>query len=380
MFWFFKPACLAAGLLLQRHMLLHIAIVMCLVIACALLPAGSALAADDRSPLVVVSTAQTDTVIKQVPLTGTMASARVAQLSSEVSGQVAMVNVEVGDAVETGDALIELDREIEQLTLQALHAVTVQAQAELADARRRYQDAQRLRKQNSISENELRLLEAEVEVDAAMLKQKQAEERRQQARVDRHILRASFSGVITERLTEAGEWIVPGKPVLTLIAVDDLRVEFRVPQEFYNRINRESIVSVTLDALPEREFEGRIDAIVPLSDASARTFMIHVRIDADDTRITPGMSVHGQLRLTTGRRGVVVSRDSILRYPDGRVTVWVIDPDSEPPTVFEKRVTTGHSFDGLITIRKGIQAGDVIVVRGNESLQEGQQVRIQRRE
>jgi hypothetical protein len=77
---------------------------------------------------------------------------------------------------------------------------------------------------------------------------------------------------------------------------------------------------------------------------------------------------------------VVISRDAILRYPDGRVTVWVINPGSEPPTVAEKRVTTGHSFDGLITIRDGIQAGDVIVVRGNESLQEGQQVRVQRRE
>ena len=70
----------------------------------------------------------------------------------------------------------------------------------------------------------------------------------------------------------------------------------------------------------------------------------------------------------------------ILRYPDGRVTVWVINPHSEPPTVSEKRITTGHSFDGMITIREGIQAGDVVVVRGNESLQEGQQVRIQRRQ
>ena len=118
--------------------------------------------------------------------------------------------------------------------------------------------------------------------------------------------------------------------------------------------------------------------MVPVSDASARTFLIHVRVDADNALLTPGMSVHGTLNLSTGRQGVVISRDAILRYPDGRVTVWVIDPDSEPPTVAEKRVTTGHSFDGRITIREGIQAGEIIVVRGNESLQEGQQVRVQR--
>jgi RND family efflux transporter MFP subunit len=340
----------------------------------------TAFAAADRSPLVVVSTAATDTVIKQVPLTGTVTSARVAQLSTEVSGLVKKVNVEVGDRVETGAPLLELDREIEQLTLAALQASTRQARAELADAKRRYEDARRLREQKSISENELRLLEAEVEVDSSMLKKQQVEERRQQARVERHTLRAPFSGVISERLTETGEWIEPGNPVLTLVAVDDLRIEFRVPQEFFTRINQQSMLSVTLDALPERVFNAGIEAVVPVSDPSSRTFLIHAKVNVSDAKITPGMSVHGKLGLTTGREGVVVPRDAILRYPDGRVTVWVIAPDSEPPTVTEKRVTTGYSFDGLITIREGIREGDVIVVRGNESLQEGQQVRIQRRE
>jgi len=377
----FKAVCFCAGPNMQRHKLLSVAIVANLVIAGTLFSADTLLAASDRSPLVVVSTAKTDTVIRQVPLTGTMTSARVARLSTEVSGLVQTVAVEVGDAVKTGAVLIELDREIEQMTLQALQAAVTQSRAELADARRRYQDAKRLRQQKSISENELRLLEAEVEVDAATLKQKQAEQSRQQARVDRHTLRAPFSGVVSERLTETGEWIAPGSPVLTLVAVDDLRIEFRVPQEFYNRITPDSTINVTLDALPEREFDGRIDAIVPVSDASARTFLIHVKlVDAGDDRLTPGMSAHGQLRLSTGREGVVVSRDAILRYPDGRITVWVIEQDSDPPVVAEKRVSIGHSFGGLITIREGVQPGDVVVVRGNESLQEGQQVRIQRRQ
>jgi len=361
---------------MRRHRLIVAVSATMLIVLSAFTSATAA----DRSPLVVVSTAQTGTVIKQVPLTGTITSARVAKVSAEVSGQVEAVKVEVGDHVESGTALVELDREIEQLTLEALRASTRQAGAELADAKRRYQDAKRLREQNSISQNQLRLLEAEVEVDGATLKQKKAEEDRQQARVERHTLQAPFGGVISERLTETGEWIEPGKPVLTLIAIDDLRIEFRVPQESYPRINSQSTIRVTLDALPDREFDGTIDTVVPVSDASSRTFLIHVRVDAGDARLTPGMSVHGKLNLTTGRRGVVISRDAILRYPDGRVTVWVINPDSELPTVYEKRVVTGEGFNGLIQIREGIQADDVIVVHGNESLQEGQQVRIQRRE
>ena len=349
-------------------------------VACTMSLTSLVFAATDRSPLVVVSKATTDTVIKQVPLTGTVTSARVAQLSTEVSGLVKKVNVEVGDRVETDAELLELDREIEQLILAALQATTRQARAELADAKRRYEDAELLRKQKSISENELRLLEAEVEVDKSMLIRQQADERRQQARVERHTLRAPFDGVISERLTETGEWIEPGNPVLTLVAADDLRIEFRVPQEFFIRINPESTLNVTLDALPEHKFAASIDTIVPVSDPSSRTFLVHATVNAGDAQMTPGMSVHGKLGLTTGRQGVVVPRDAILRYPDGRVTVWIINPGSEPPTVTEKRVTTGNGFDGLVTIRDGIDPGDVIVVQGNESLQENQQVRIQRSE
>lgn len=338
------------------------------------------LAAADRTPLVVVSTAQSETVIKQVPLTGTITSAKVARLSAEVSGQVETVNVEVGDLVDVGDTLLQLDREIEAFTLQSLQAETEQARSQLADAKRRYQDAERLRKQKSISENELRLLETEVEFDAAALKRQLAEQRKQQARVQRHTMKSPFAGVISERATEVGEWIEPGNPVLTLVAIDDLRIDFRVPQEFFTGINQQSAVSVTLDALPNREFDGRIETVVPVSDPSSRTFIMHVKVDDSETRMTPGMSVQGQLRLNTGREGVVISRDALLRYPDGRVTVWVVDADAQPPTVAEKRVKTGHSFNGQITIREGIQAGDVIVVKGNESLQEGQQVRILRSE
>lgn len=340
----------------------------------------STLATTERTPLVVVSEAQTQNIIKQVPLTGTITSTQVARLSAEVSGQVEKVEVEVGERVKTDDVLLQLDNEIEALTLQSSQAETNRVKAELADSRRRFADAERLLKQNNISANDFRLLQAEVEIDAAALQRQLAEERRQKARLERHTLKAPFAGVISERLTEIGEWIVPGTPVLTLVAIDNLRIEFRVPQDFYMRIDAQSAITVTLDALPKQKFQGIIDAVVPVSDPSARTFLMHVLLDKGDIRMTPGMSVHGQLRLNTGQQGVVISRDALLRYPDGRVTVWVVKQHESQPTVTERLVQVGDSFNGMVSITEGLQAGDVVVVKGNESLQEGQQIRIQETE
>lgn len=339
--------------------------------------ASTALPAPAQIPLIVVDTAEKSAVIKQVPLTGTVTSLTVAHLSSEVSGQVESVEVDVGDHVKKGDVLLQMDREIEELTLQAARAATEEARAQLADAKRRYESAKRLRKQNNISVDELENRKAQVNIAQAALQRQLAEQQRRQALVKRYTVRARFPGVISERVAEVGEWIEPGTPIMTLVAIDKLRVDFQVPQEFYPHINDDSEVSVTLDAIPGNKFAADIDAVVPVSDPSARTFLMRVLVNEKDVSMTPGMSAHGTLRLNTGRRGVVVSRDAILRYPDGRVTVWVVNQGTETTTVSEQPVKVGHSFDGKVAITEGLTSGAMVVVQGNESLQEGQTVLVQ---
>ena len=341
-----------------------------------LLPNTVIFAASPKIPLVVVDEARTVPVVKQVPLTGTVTSPKVGRLSSEVSGQVEKVNVEIGNHVKKGNTLLQLDREIEQLNLQATRAASQQAREELAEAKRRLESAKRLKNQNSISKEEIEQREAEVKIAEAALQKQVAEEQKQQALVKRHTVTAPFNGVISEKLTEVGEWIEPGKPIFTLVAIDELRIDFQVPQEFFIHIDEQSQISVTLDALPGNIFAGTIDAVVPVSDPSARTFLMRVSVDKGDVKMTPGMSVHGTLQLNTGKSGVVVSRDALLRYPDGRVTVWVVNNKGDEPTVSEQSVKVGHSFDGKVSIPEGIAAGAVVVVQGNESLQEGQTVRI----
>ncbi len=333
-----------------------------------------------EAPKVVTEKAREMEILQQVPLSGTVTSDRVSRLSAEVSGQVESLRVDFGDHVEAGEVLLELDSEIGKWEYHASQALTEQLRAELTDARRRYEDAQRLRKQNSISENEIQLRQVEVQIKSAALKRQQAEEQKQQARFERYVLRAPFDGVISDKLTEVGEWIEPGTAVLKLVALDTLHADFAVPQQFYRLINEDSRIALTLDALAQQQFEGRIDRVVPVNSPSARTFMLRVLFEQPDSHITPGMSVDGLLQLSSRERGVVVSRDAVLRYPDGRVTVWVVKEKDGVLRVTERKVTTGHGFDGLVEIREGLNAGDTLVVEGNEALKASQEVRIEPRD
>jgi RND family efflux transporter MFP subunit len=335
----------------------------------------TASAGPDAVP-VAVTRAVKAPVVEQVPINGTVTSSRSALLSASIGGLVRHVHVDAGDRVEAGDVVVALDAELADKNLQSARAAARRALRELADARRRLDEANNL-EQRSISASEVRSLEAEVEIDAAEAERLQAEAEHQAATLERHNIKAPFSGVIAQKLTEAGEWVSPGTGVAELVAMEGLRLDYRVPQEYYPRLDEDTEVVATLDALPDRRFAGRIAAAVPVSDPSARTFLLRVTLeDPSSAALTPGMSTHGLLRLDTGKQGVVVPRDALLRYPDGRVTVWAVDDSGDTSTVSERQVQPGLSFDGRVEIRQGLEAGTTVVVEGNEALQENQTVEI----
>lgn len=335
---------------------------------------SSPAAAQQNVPTVLVSRVEQTALIEEVSLTGTVISPRIAELSTEVSGIVAEIGVEAGDRVEAGAQILRLNSELEALTLDAARASTEQARHELADARRRLAEARKLGDIQSVSAVEA--IAAEVQIDVASLRRAQAEEKREQARLERHRLTAPFAGIVSRKLVEQGEWIQPGQAVVELVALDALRIDFQAPQSVYTKIGDSTRLRVRLDALPGRQFDGRIERIVPVTDPVSRTFLIRAVLDDTEARLAPGMSASGVLRLDSGARGVTVPRDAIIRYPDGRVTVWVAKADGEQAQVRELRVQTGLSFGGRVAITSGLEAGTLVVVRGNESLYEGQAVKL----
>lgn len=342
--------------------------------------AVTAWAADpETATLVAAETAGTAAIIDPVRLSGTVVAPRVAQVSAAIAGLVETIGVDAGDRVAKGAPLLALDDTLAEFELRRSEAAAREAAERLADARRRFDEVKRLEGGRSIAQTELLSREAEVRVATAVAARLEAERQHQAELVERHRLPAPFAGVVSRKLTEAGEWIEPGTPVVELVALDGLRLDFQAPQAYFPRIAQGTPVSVQLDALPERRYDGRVTAVVPVSDPAARTFTLHVRLADGGVPMTPGMSAEARLELETGRRAVVVSRDALIRYPDGRVTVWVVEDKDGAPAVSERQVRTGLAFDGRIEIRSGLDAGARVVVKGNEVLRPGQRVRLEQR-
>jgi membrane fusion protein (multidrug efflux system) len=309
-----------------------------------------------------------------VQLTGTVTSEQSARLSASTGGLVTVLHVDAGSIVAAGDVLLELDSELAQWQWKSSQASADAARIALADARRRLDEARSLAPQRSIAETVVHDIAAEAAEDEAALQRAEAEAGYRKGILERHLLHAPFAGVVSAKHTELGEWVNPGEPVLELVATQELRIDFSVAEDYLAAIGPDTAVSYTLGANAGEAREGEVATVVPVTDPGARTFLLRVRALQRDPRMTPGMSARAVLKLDAGRRGLTIPRDATLKFPDGRVVVWVAESGDDGPVATEKRVDIGLVFDGRVEVIEGLEAGDRVVVQGNEALQNGQRV------
>jgi membrane fusion protein (multidrug efflux system) len=345
---------------------------MAILIATLLLPA---FAAAQVAPVELAVVERRD-IKETLRLTGSLTSPYRARLSPDVEGRLVSLEVDAGDRVKSGEILFKLDDELARLELAQAIAAEHEAEAGLADARRRVVEVRELVTEGSFPESEARSLEALVQRNQAILERRRAERAYAGATLERHTLRAPFSGVIAARDADLGERVDTDSNVLLLVAIDRLQLDLRVPQSYFRRIEVGTPVTLRLEALPDQAIEANVAQVVPVSDPVARTFLVRAQVENTAGRLTPGMSVRAVLRIGTNRQAEVVPRDALIRYPDGRTIVWVAVVQDDRYMVEERLVKTGLIFDGSVEILEGLVEGERVVIRGNEALQQGQQVRI----
>jgi RND family efflux transporter MFP subunit len=328
-------------------------------------------------PPVTVQVLSEQIITRLVRVNGTVTSPRSATISASVAGLITELELDAGDRVEQGSVLVQLDPELAQLEAAAASASVNSSETQLADARRRLREAEKLWRDKGIAESEVKTLRAEVATDESDLLVASSQLRLREAIVARHTVRAPFGGVVNRRITEIGEWVNRGDGLVELVATDDLRFDFPVPQEFYAALKDNTRVELMLDAIPGVVLQGKVITAVPVQNADTRTFMLRVETATEtDLPITPGMSARATLHLGTGRKAVVIPRDALLRKPDGGTSVWVLDESGSELLVHERSVKTGIDMGQNVEARSGVTAGEKVVTRGNEALRDGQTVRL----
>lgn len=195
--------------------------------------------------------------------------------------------------------------------------------------------------------------------------------------LSQHELIAPFAGIIGDRYVTAGEWVNPGDVAYQLIDRDQVYADFYLPQASARFIKRDLPVQLSLNQ-QQQSYSGQVAEVVPVANLPSRTFRVRVKPSVEllqDTIV--GAAVEGEFRFELAEQGLVIPRDGLLRYPDGRTAVWIVQQNADDEVVAtQQQVSIGRTFDGFVEIIDGLSEDARVVVRGNESLQEGQQVEL----
>lgn len=335
--------------------------------------------AQEPVPVVVVMP-ESMASVERAELTGSFTARRVSQLSARTAGLVEDITVDAGDRVAAGDLLVQLDTDLAALAVARAEATVQERQASLNEAGRLLEEGRRLVQDRFVPQTEFQAREAGAALAEAALASSQADLATARARLNQHRILAPFDGVISSRSTEVGEWIETGTATVELVAIDELWLDIRAPQQYWNSLIANANAEVFVDALPGTALAASVHARVPVKDPDARTFLVRLRLDEPNTNLTPGMSASAVFEWSTGGQILRVPRDALTRYPDGTTTLWVVNESTSPATVNEIRVeiqsSSGGLSSGYVEIISGLNAVQPVVVRGNEVLSEAQSVRV----
>ena len=197
------------------------------------------------------------------------------------------------------------------------------------------------------------------------------------ARLVQRQIRAPFSGEIGLRRVNLGQYLNPGDAIATLTALDQLYVEFALPQQELARLKPGSSVAVTSDAFPGRIFTARVNAIEPKIGEDTRNVMVQATLPNPDRALRPGMYVTASLALPPQQGAIVVPATAIQTSAQGDSVIVIRGKEARKGGKAEiVPVRTGRRIANTVVIDQGLKPGDVVVAEGQLRVQPGAEVKV----
>ncbi len=314
----------------------------------------------------------------RLSLAGELTAIRSARVAAEVAGKVGEVLAESGDKVAFGDDLAVVGETPALLRLQAMEARVAEARAGAERAAINERRLARLLPRKAVSQDEYDEARVELARQKAILATRQAEAQQQADQLQRHHVRAPFSATVVSRYIELGQWLDVGDPCYDIDDTTVLRARVAVPQQYFGQILEGSEVRLRVDAMPQIAHDLKVSRKLPNIRSAGRSFEAWVDIDNSKMELVPGLSVRAEIALQ-GPPGenLLVSRDAVIKLPDGSTVVWLVREADGEVTVNSLPVqVSGARDEQLIVQAASLQSGMAVVTRGNEALSEGQAVRL----
>ncbi len=338
--------------------------------------------AQGRPAGVTTDLVQTTMLSETVSVFGEVVAGRESAVAARVAGVATDMDLRVGDRVNAGDILAELDPERLEIELSQAEAELRIADAGVSVANARRERLERtLRRAQSLAANsaisnaslqdrEGEFAEALGSLEEAVARRVSAENalRRAEYNFENLTVRAPFDGVILEVNAQPGQFVSAGSTVARLVDLSALEVEANVPSRYIDALQPELPVRARTDAGGGLTLSLR--AILPTEFSATRTRPVRLEIGDGVANAAVGQAVTLDVPVSAPREAVVVPKDALVQGPGGTWTVFLnVDGMAQP-----RPVAIGAAAENGFEVLNGLQPGDEVVIRGNERLRPGQPI------
>lgn len=393
-----------------------------LVIGTSLYVAGGYVVARAQAPVlnVVTAVAETRDAPASITLVGTLMPARSSRIGAEVAGLVRDMPVRQGDRVAAGEVLCRLDADklthqldeakarlgalrslhaelvagtrsedlarwkavldeavaenerwkFEMNRIEGLYAGSVSNAKEFQDTRASFLMAERRRiaaqadYEKGVSGPRKEAIEHaafEVAAQAAIVARLESE-------LKKTIIPAPFTGAVTKRLVEVGEWVSEGGAIAEIAELATVLVHVDAPESAFPYLHIGDAARVHVDAL-QRSLDGRIRHVIPQADAKARTIPVEVELDNTDGLLAAGMFARATVPSGPKQQVITVPKDAVVERGGTPYVGVVMSDEKGGHSGMLMPVTLGSDVDRSVAITSGnLEVGAAVVIRGTERL------------
>lgn len=302
---------------------------------------------------------------------GVVASKTQVTMAFQTLGRMVSRPVDLGDRVEKGDVLANLAAEDLAAATRAAEAALAAAEVQRDTARRALERTQALAARGVATAAELE--QAQQAAAAAEAGAEQARSELVQARDSQDYARmvAPFSGVVSAVYEAPGSVLGAGTPVLQLSAEDQREALVDLPESAIAALPAQAVFTVWQRTDPGRQVQATLDRIDPTADTATRTRRLYLTLPPD-APFRLGALIRARLG-TAAEPALMISATAIFQR-DGAPHVWRVLRQGDTARVEAVPITPAAEFDGRILLAEGLNPGDEVVVRGVNSLTDGQAV------
>ncbi|WP_378954774.1 efflux RND transporter periplasmic adaptor subunit [Pelosinus sp. sgz500959] len=292
-------------------------------------------------------------------------------LSPKVDGRIETLYTDEAQKVAAGQIVGKLENMEFAAQVSQAQGTLYSVGADLAQAKSDLARNKMLVEQGALSQQQYEAAMAKVASLEGQMRASQGNLGYQQSRLGFTDIVTPHAGTVMTRYLQAGDYAKAGTPIFTVADTSVMLAKTTVGEGQITQVKLGDPAQVLVESLSDQPFNGKITKIVPAAAVPARTFTLEVSIDNSQDTLLSGLTAKVMANGKEHMNALVVPESALVLFEDQK-TVFVLSNDQ----VVQRKLRVGYIGNGWAEVLSGLNPGDLIVVKGQNTIRDGSKVQV----